>query len=74
MSIENRTFTLVGRFDDKITKSLQKVNSQLKELQNTVKSFNKNVSGVGKNFEKMARKYYATLLAGCLYPHLQQKL
>jgi hypothetical protein len=60
MAGENRTFTLVGKFDDQITPSLKKLNKQIslleKSLSKTFKGLNKDIASLGKGFDTLGGK------------------
>jgi len=54
---ENRTFTLIGKFDDQITKKLKGVNDQLKSISKILPEFTKDAKNINKEFSKLSSNF-----------------
>ncbi len=50
---ENRTFTLVGKFDDQISKKLKEINKIFADIQKSVNSYGSGVDSASRSINKM---------------------
>ena len=55
MADNNKTFTLIGRFDDQITKKLEGVNKQFAALIKSVGVFDKSIVQLSKDFNNLSK-------------------
>ena len=50
---ENRTFTLIGKFDDQISKKLKEINKLFSDIRKSTEGFGSEVGSVSKSINKM---------------------
>jgi hypothetical protein len=50
---ENRTFTLIGKFDDQISKKLKEINKLFTDIRKSTEAFGSEVGGASKSINKM---------------------
>ena len=50
---ENRTFTLIGKFDDQISKKLKEINKLFSDIRKSTEGFGSDVGSVSKSINKM---------------------
>jgi len=55
--MENKTFTLIGKFDDQITKKLRGINNSLDDLNKALKIFSKNSGNVKKGLDDVGDSF-----------------